>query len=91
MTIFEMINNFGSNKNLKFVDPTDIVLGGWDVNNYDLHEAAKRAKVLEPNLLDQLEPSLKSMRAWPSIYDSSFVNLPNGWANNILDQELTLM
>ena len=52
LTVFETINRHGARKNLKFHEPSDLVIGGWDVNAANLYEGAVRAKVLEPDLLD---------------------------------------
>lgn len=36
---------------LPMVDPCEIVIGGWDISSANLHEACKRSKVLEPDLI----------------------------------------
>lgn len=33
-------------------NPIDFEIGGWDINNMNLYEAAKRACVLEPTLVE---------------------------------------
>jgi myo-inositol-1-phosphate synthase len=40
------------------VNPVDFEIGGWDISDLDLYESCKRAKVLEPTLLDQLKADL---------------------------------
>lgn len=33
------------NKILPLVDPNNLIIGGWDINNANLYEAAQRARV----------------------------------------------
>jgi len=47
---------------LPTVNPVDFEIGGWDISNTNIYEAAVRAKVLEPTLLDQLKPMMEQMR-----------------------------
>ncbi len=56
-----------------FVDPNDLVIGGWDISSLNLAESCDRAKVLEPTLIDQISPTLSAMKPLPSIYDSTFI------------------
>ena len=37
---------------LPMVNPVDFEIGGWDISNVNLYEAAKRSKVLEPTLVE---------------------------------------
>ena len=36
-------------------NPVDFEISGWDINDLNLYEAAKRAHVLEPALIEQLK------------------------------------
>ena len=40
-------------------NPVDFEIGGWDINAMNLYDAAKRACVLEPGLLEQLKSDLE--------------------------------
>lgn len=73
-------------KNLvPMVDPNDIVLGGWDINNANLAEAMERAKVLDWDLQRQLIPYMKDMKPLPSIYLPDFIAAnQKDRANNVL-------
>ena len=55
------------------VHPNDIVLGGWDVNNANLLQAAKRAKVLDVDLVRHVAKDLESVVPLPGVYDPSFI------------------
>lgn len=55
------------------VEPNDLVIGGWDINNVNLADAMERAKVLSHDLQRQLKPFLKEIVPLPSIYDDDFV------------------
>ena len=46
---------------LPMVNPNDLVIGGWDINNANMYEACLKAHVLEPDMIRQLEPELKAM------------------------------
>lgn len=67
------------------VDPSDIVWGGWDINNANLAEAMERAKVFDYDLQRQLIPYLKDIKPMPSIYDPDFIAAnQQGRANNLV-------
>lgn len=58
---------------LPMVDPTDLVIGGWDISSMDLYSATKRAKVLEPDLIRQLKDELSAMKPLPAVFNLSYV------------------
>jgi len=67
------------------VNPNDIVIGGWDINNMNLGDAMDRAKVFEYDLQRQLYPLMKEMVPLPSIYFPDFIAANQGErANNVL-------
>lgn len=41
------------------VHPDDFIISGWDVSGKNMYDACKRAKVLEPDLIDQLKEDLQ--------------------------------
>ena len=55
------------------VDPNDLVIGGWDCSSVDLYQAMRRAQVLEPDLIRQLQPHMEGMKPLPAIFDLEFV------------------
>ncbi len=58
---------------LPMVDPSDVVLGGWDISALALGDAMKRAQVLDFNLQQQLYPEMQNMRPLPSVYCPDFI------------------
>ena len=56
----------------------DLVFGGWDVVDTDGYEAARRARALEPDLLDTLAHELSAIRPWPGVFDPRFNRRVNG-------------
>lgn len=61
------------NSLLPMVRPDDIVLDGWDISNLNMYEAMQRAKVLEPELQNQLRKSMIDMKPRPSAFDKDFI------------------
>lgn len=67
------------------VNPNDLVIGGWDISNMNLGDALRRAQVLEPGLISQVEGDMKKMTPLPSIYYPDFIAANQGErANNVL-------
>jgi myo-inositol-1-phosphate synthase len=58
---------------LPMVDPNELVISGWDISGANMYEAAKRARVLEPGLIEQLRDELTAMTPLPSAFDPTFV------------------
>jgi myo-inositol-1-phosphate synthase len=70
---------------LPMVNPDNLVIGGWDINNMNLGEAMKRAQVLEYNLIEQLYPMMRNFVPLPSIYYEDFIAAnQTDRANNVL-------
>ena len=55
------------------VNPNDIILGGWDINNSNLLHAAKRAKVLDHDLVQKVASKLEKIVPLPGVYDAAFI------------------
>jgi myo-inositol-1-phosphate synthase len=55
------------------VDPNNIVLGGWDINDSNLLVAAKRAKVLDVDLVKRVATQLEQITPLPGVYDAGFI------------------
>ena len=60
---------------LPLVNPEDLVIGGWDINNTNLGECMRRAEVLEWDLQEKLRPHMEKMVPLPSIYYEDFIAL----------------
>ncbi len=56
----------------------DLVFGGWDINPGSAYDAARRAAVLEPGLLEQLRPQLETVAPMPGIYDPRYLRRSEG-------------
>lgn len=60
---------------------TDLVFGGWDIYEDNVYEAAVKAKVLEPQLLEAIRPELESIKPMRAVFDRTFVKNLDG--NNV--------
>ncbi|KAI9142142.1 Myo-inositol-1-phosphate synthase [Paraphysoderma sedebokerense] len=71
---------------LPMVHPNDLVIGGWDINDANLAEAMKRARVLEPDLQRQVWSEMEKMKPMKSIYYPDFIaSNQEERANNVLE------
>jgi len=71
---------------LPLVNPTDLVIGGWDISKQNLGDAMKRAKVLPADLQRNLYPKMKAMTPLPSIYYPDFIaSNQEDRADNVLE------
>ena len=61
------------NSLLPMIDPKDLVVSGWDISGMDLYNSCKRAQVLEPDLLNKLEPYLSALKPLKSVYFPDFI------------------
>ncbi|KAH3667001.1 hypothetical protein WICMUC_005348 [Wickerhamomyces mucosus] len=74
------------NSILPFVNPNDLIIGGWDINKDDLSKAAIKAKVLDFDLQSKLSKTLKKYKPLKSIYYPDFIAAnQNERANNVLN------
>ena len=81
---------------LPIVEPNELVVSGWDINNADLATAMDRAQVLEPDLKRQLAPLMKKMHPLPSVYSPDFIaSNQSERANNLIpgtkSEQLTVL
>jgi myo-inositol-1-phosphate synthase len=58
---------------LPMVEPSDLVLGGWDISRMNLGEAMRRAKVIDYDLQTQLYSHLQQLTPLPAIFDQEFI------------------
>src|SRR3978361_1628269 len=55
-------------------DLNDIVFGGWDVYEDNVFEAASKAKVLEPGLLNAIKSELENVVPMKAAFDKNYAN-----------------
>ncbi len=58
--------------------PNQLVFGGWDIFEDNAYEAAKNAKVLKSDLLDQVKPALKKVKPMKAVFDKNYVKRIDG-------------
>jgi myo-inositol-1-phosphate synthase len=68
-----MIRNF-----LPLAELDDLVFGGWDIFEDNVYEAATKAGVLDKALLDELQPSLATIRPMSAVFDNYYVKKLDG-------------
>ena len=68
------------------LDPTSLVIGGWDINSFNMADAMSRAEVFDYDLQVKLAPEMRRYKPMKSIYYSDFIaSNQNDRADNILD------
>lgn len=58
---------------MPFVNPDDLVIGGWDISSMNLADAMKRAEVLDYNLIENLTPHMKDIVPLKAVYYKDFI------------------
>jgi myo-inositol-1-phosphate synthase len=56
----------------------DLVFTGWDPFEDDMYTAARKAGVLERDLLDKVKPFLSSVKPRPAVFDRNYVKKLDG-------------
>jgi myo-inositol-1-phosphate synthase len=56
----------------------DLVFTGWDPFEDDMYTAARKAGVIEHELLDKVKPFLSSVKPRPAVFDRNYVKKLNG-------------
>ncbi len=56
----------------------DLVFTGWDPFDDDMYTAARKAGVLEHDLLDQMKPFLSTVKPRPAVFDRNYVKKLDG-------------
>ena len=56
----------------------DLVFGVWDIFEDNGYEAARKAQVIQPDLLEQVRPDLESIVPWPAVFEQRYVKKLNG-------------
>ena len=55
-----------------------LVFGGWDIFEDNAYEAAANARVLKPELLTKLKPSLSKVKPMKAVFDKNYVKRIDG-------------
>ena len=56
----------------------DLVFAGWDPYADDMYESARKAGVLEKDLLERIRPELEAIKPMPAVFDREYVKRLNG-------------
>ena len=68
------------------IDPNDIIIDGWDINDAPMDVAMERACVFDHALQQKLRPLMKGMKPMKSIYYPSFIAAnQSDRANNVYE------
>lgn len=59
-------------------DLNDLIFGGWDIFKDDCYESAKKAGVLDKNLLEKLKPELKKIKPMRGVFNRNYVRNLSG-------------
>ena len=57
---------------------SQLVFGGWDIFEDNAYEAAVNARVLEPELLRKVRPSLQKIKPMRAVFDKNYVKRIDG-------------
>lgn len=63
---------------LPFANLSDFVYGAWDPIPDDAYQSATKAGVLERSLIEQLRPTLETIRPWTAVFDQKYVKRLEG-------------
>ena len=58
---------------LPMVNPCHMEISGWDISGLNLYESCKRARVLEPTLIEQLRGDLERITPLPAALNGEFI------------------
>eukprot|EP01107_Rhizomastix_libera_P011871 TRINITY_DN2953_c0_g1_i1.p1 TRINITY_DN2953_c0_g1~~TRINITY_DN2953_c0_g1_i1.p1 ORF type:complete len:523 (+),score=126.13 TRINITY_DN2953_c0_g1_i1:142-1710(+) len=58
---------------LPMLNPSDLIISGWDINGANMAQALKRAQVMDFDLQRQLYPYMEKMIPLPSVFDPKFI------------------
>lgn len=61
------------NEIVPLVDPCDMEIIGWDISGMNLYDAAYRAQVLEPALIELMKPELSSLVPLKAVFNPKYV------------------
>lgn len=71
---------------LPMLNPNDLVISGWDINNMNLSDCLERSHVFDYNLQEKLKPLMKNITPLPGLYYPDFIaSNQKHRANSILE------
>ncbi|MCY4028290.1 MAG: inositol-3-phosphate synthase [Acidobacteria bacterium] len=56
----------------------DLVFGGWDIFEDNGYEAARKAQVIQPELLERVRPDMEGIKPMPAVFDRHYVKKLDG-------------
>ena len=56
----------------------DLIFGGWDIFEDNAYEAARKAQVLQPDLLERVRPDMETIAPMPAVFDRHYVKKLDG-------------
>ncbi|MCE2514292.1 MAG: inositol-3-phosphate synthase [Acidobacteria bacterium] len=56
----------------------DLVFGGWDIFEDNGYEAARKAQVIQPDLLERVRPDMEAITPMPAVFDRHYVKKLDG-------------
>ena len=56
----------------------DLVFGGWDIFEDNGYEAARKAQVIQPDLLERVRPDMEGIKPMPAVFDRHYVKKLDG-------------
>jgi len=75
---------------IPMIDPKNIEISGWDINNMNLADCLDRSQIFEYDLKQKLKPYMSDLVPLKSIYDPSYIAMnQKDRANNCFLMELT--
>ena len=63
---------------LGLVDFKDLVFGGWDIEDENVYDCAKKLKIVPPEIVETLSEELKEIRPQQSIFSSEYLKALEG-------------
>ena len=58
---------------MPMANPVDFEISGWDISDMNMFDACKRAKVLEPTLINAMKDDLTKIVPMPSILNQEYI------------------
>jgi len=70
---------------LPMLNPADLTISGWDISNFNMADALKRAQVMDYDLQTKLYPYMKDLVPLPAIFNNDFIAAnQSDRANNLI-------
>lgn len=61
------------NEIVPLVNPCDMEVTGWDISSMNLYDAAYRAQVIEPALVERMRPELSSLVPMKAVFNAKYI------------------